>query len=398
MSSRIETFDAPCRAVTRGPAHHFFGYYDKCPWDATGRFMLALEVSFIDRMPRAEDAVTVGLVDLLNGGSFTPLDETTAWCWQQGTMLQWLPDGRILYNAREGGRFVARIRDVGRGTARTLPRAIYAVSPDGRHGLSLNFARLNRTRPGYGYEGVPDATAGDPAPAGDGIWLVDLESGRERLLFSHAQSLQVRPRADFAGAEHWFNHLTFAPGGRRYVGLHRWWKPEGLEIGGKRFRHVTRLFTQDRDGGEVHLLNDDEMTSHYAWRDAEHLLAWARRHGRGDHYYVFRDGSAEAEILGADVLTADGHCTYSPDGKWILTDTYPDRNDRKRTLILYRLRDGVRFDIGRFFAPPDLDGEKRCDLHPRFSRDGTEICIDSAHEGARQMYVVDVRELVGREG
>ena len=37
---------APVRAVTRGPRHHFFGYYDKCPWDASGRYMLAVETTF----------------------------------------------------------------------------------------------------------------------------------------------------------------------------------------------------------------------------------------------------------------------------------------------------------------------------------------------------------------
>jgi hypothetical protein len=51
-------------------------------------------------------------------------------------------------------------------------------------------------------------------------------------------------------------------------------------------------------------------------------------------------------------------------------------------------------DIGRFFAPRELYEEIRCDLHPRWSRDGTQVCIDSAHEGSRQMHVLDVAEIV----
>jgi len=97
--------------------------------------------------------------------------------------------------------------------------------------------------------------------------------------------------------------------------------------------------------------------------------------------------------VGEGVLTSDGHCSYSPDGRWILTDTYPDR-ERLRTLILYRPSDGSRVDIGRFFSPRELDGEIRCDLHPRWSRDGQKICFDSVHEGHRQIYVVDVSEIV----
>jgi hypothetical protein len=41
----------PVRAVTRGPKAHFFGYYDKPPWDVSGRRMLALEAEPLDRMP-----------------------------------------------------------------------------------------------------------------------------------------------------------------------------------------------------------------------------------------------------------------------------------------------------------------------------------------------------------
>ena len=38
-------------ALTRGPKHHFFGYYDIQTWDSTGRYVLALESDFDDRFP-----------------------------------------------------------------------------------------------------------------------------------------------------------------------------------------------------------------------------------------------------------------------------------------------------------------------------------------------------------
>ena len=34
--------DFPVRAATRGPKHHFFGYYDKTCWDGSGRFRALL--------------------------------------------------------------------------------------------------------------------------------------------------------------------------------------------------------------------------------------------------------------------------------------------------------------------------------------------------------------------
>ena len=79
----------------------------------------------------------------------------------------------------------------------------------------------------------------------------------------------------------------------------------------------------------------------------------------------------------------------------MMTDTYPDAQSN-RTLMLYEMATGRRIDIGVFFSPPQLAGELRCDLHPRWSRDGRKVSIDSAHTGERQIYEIDVSSITGR--
>jgi hypothetical protein len=76
--------------------------------------------------------------------------------------------------------------------------------------------------------------------------------------------------------------------------------------------------------------------------------------------------------------------------KWLLVDMKND--DVFIKVLLIRVADGHRYDIGNFYSPPELRGDVRCDLHPRWSRDGSQVCIDSAHEGTRQIYVLDVAE------
>jgi hypothetical protein len=98
--------------------------------------------------------------------------------------------------------------------------------------------------------------------------------------------------------------------------------------------------------------------------------------------------------VAVDTVRADGHCNFSPDRRFFVNDTYPNR-DRLRTLMLVRWDDESVIDIGRFLAPAELDGEHRCDLHPRWFRHGLTVCFDSVHEGYRGIYAIDVAAVVG---
>lgn len=372
------------RAVTRGPKHHFFGYYDKCPWDATGRYLLGMENDFCDRQPEPGEALTVGMIDLKDNNRYISLDKTTAWSWQQGTMLQWMgsaPESEIIYNQVEEDRYISTVRNVRTGKTRALPLPIYAISSDGKQAVTLDYDRLHRLRPGYGYCALPEKNKDDHAPANMGIRWMDLSSGENRLIIPIARAAANRPDERFRGAYHWFNHLQFNPSGSHFLFLHRW---KLLDRS-----WWTRLYTAKPDGSELRLVWDHGMVSHFDWRDDHTILAWARNAGRQDAFFLYDLKTDKATQVGADVLTRDGHCSYSPDRKWILNDTYPDR-ERLQTLMLYRVADGRRFDLNRFYLSPRLTGPVRCDLHPRWNRDGTQVCVDSAHDGTRQLYVIDV--------
>jgi hypothetical protein len=386
MSTHTSHF-LPAQAVTSGK-HHFFGYYDKFCWNQSGRYLLALETDFMERAPEAGDPAVIGLIDTANGNQWTPLDETTAWNWQQSCMLNWLPsepESTIIYNKRVGDRFVAVIRNIHTGATRTLPRPIYALSRDGKFAITGNFSRLHHTRPGYGYAGVPDPNFDKAHPDDDGLYYMDLETGNNRLIITIDQMRHFKPRPDMNEGKHWFNHFLINADNTRFTFLHRWQRASG--------GWYTRLYTANPDGSDIHLMADDNFVSHYDWYTADKVVAWAHHHRLGTHYLLFTDHSDQVEIVGEGLFATDGHCSYSPDRQWMMTDTYPDA-DNNRTLMLYHLASQTRIDIGKFFAPPQLQGPIRCDLHPRWRQDGLQICIDSAHEGHRQVYVLDIREII----
>ncbi len=383
----------PIQRVTEGPKHHFFGYFDKFPWDKSGRYLLAHEVSFTARQPRPEEPATLGVIDLQDGNRFTPFAETHAWCWQQGCMLQWLNDAKstVIYNDREGDHFCARIRNLATGETRTLCRPIYCLSPDGRWALSLNFSRLDRERPGYGYPGAFDSTEHVKVPENDGIFLMDLHANTARLVISLKQITEQFYRSDMAETPGWFNHLLFSPDSRRFAFFHRWrtWKPDG------RPSHVTHMFTANLDGSGIWPLNLEEMSSHYTWVNDHQLINFSNRYATGWQYYLYTDQSHQTEIIAKDLFPGDGHCSFSPDGQWMLTDSYPLDDDCRR-LFLYHLASQQAYEIGSFYADPSYPDPTRCDLHPNWSRDGRTICIDSIHEGSRQIYTIDVSPITAR--
>jgi hypothetical protein len=248
---------------------------------------------------------------------------------------------------------------------------------------------LNSTRPGYGYCGIDDPNADVPAPDNAGIWRIELATGKSELIvpFS-ALAAMVPPGDGFSkGSKHWFNHILVAPNGKRFLFLHRW---RG-EAEGRSWK--TRLVTANIDGSDLFLLNPHNMTSHLVWRDPNHVLAWARHPSHGDKFYVFTDKTGEAELVGGEVMTRDGHCTYLPktDNNWILYDTYPDK-DRNQNPMLYNISSNEVVPLGHFFLPKEYDGEWRCDIHPHADRNGHFVTIDSVHENrGRQVYLMDIR-------
>lgn len=99
----------------------------------------------------------------------------------------------------------------------------------------MDFRRLNDTRPGYGYAGVPDPNRDVLAPENAGIWRIDMQSGVQSLIFSFADAVKIpfagRPDADFKPAsKHWFNHLLCNTDGTRLFFLHRWQRDRQLII------------------------------------------------------------------------------------------------------------------------------------------------------------------------
>ena len=391
LSNEKITSEGDVRRVTPDDGYeYFFGYYDKSPWDAADRRMIALRVRQSWQSPAPAEPGELVLIDTERDNAVQPVATVRAWNVQQGCMAQWLgPDFSrfILFNDFRDGAYCSVIYDTEvQCEVRVLPRPVYDVSKDGSFALSLDFSRLHRLRPGYGYSNLPETTADQPCPDAPCIWRVELADGRVTPLLKYTDFAAFEPTPDMAGAEHKVNHLMICPDGSRFMVLHRW-----LQRGIKR----TRLVTANSDGTELYNLNDDGFVSHCFWKNDREILSFLRKRETGDHYYLMTDRTREYRLLWPE-LSRDGHCSYSPDGSRVVTDTYPNR---KRLASVYICSDAENRSrrLARVLSPLRYWGDCRCDLHPRWNRRGDAVCIDSVHDGKRGLYVIPVPpELPGR--
>ena len=411
---------------THGPQYHFFGYYDKSPMDAGGKRLLCHAVNFDLRLTRKDDVAEIGCWNIQTG-KYQKIATTRSFNWQQGAMLQWMPPdyfSRIIFNDFVDGDFRAVIVNMASGRRRTLSNSIYSVSPTGKHTITPNFKRLFFPRPAYSYTNVADGKWNKIVPEADGISLIDMETDTSRLIISTRQMVELSHQETMDCGDNYLEHMMFNPDGTRFAFFHRWKLPNG----GIR----TRLYTANPDGSGLHCFPDSGFYSHGCWRSNSQLLYWARRTGTVSgfrnskgmlaiflnpllkinrmlpsskivnrvrsklgamNYCILTDHTQDMIPLGRKTLSEDGHCSFRPGSEeWILTDTYPNSRHRQQ-LLAYNTNSNRLLILGDFHSPPThTKTGYRCDLHPRWSCCGNKVCIDSLHDGTRQMYVYDVSE------
>ena len=394
LSKKIKSEGDIIRVSPDEPGEYFFGYYDKSPWDASGRYMLCMKAKDTWSEPDPLGEAEIVLFDLnLNpndNGYCKVLTKTHTWNVQQGCMAQWMgPDfsSRIMFNDLREGKYCSIIKDVRSGEEKILPLPVYTLSNDGKTALSLDFSRLHSLRLGYGYAELPENTKGVALPDETSIWKMDIESGEVTSLLKYTDFAKFQPRPEMleAGSVHKVNHLMLSPNSKRFMVLYRWFVGQ---------RKYTRLITCNVDGTDMYVLSDDDMVSHCYWKNDEEIIAFERKKEHGPGFYLMKDKTQEWTHIWPQ-LSNDGHPSYCPtDNSLVVFDTYPSRS-RIQEVKLGRDNDTEGSSvktIARVFSPFKYDNDTRCDLHPRWSRDGKKVCFDSVFEGHRGLYVINVND------
>jgi len=381
------------KKISPDDGHYFFGYYDRNPWNTDMTRHLVMKIPQIKHLPRPGERAEIGTLD--RNGTYEPLTTTRAWSHQQGCMelfLKHRPDC-FLYNDFDETekRLTARIFQFGKGIVGKYEYPVYAMSPDGKWAVSLNFSRIPRR--GYSYADAVLSGDSHPAdPDADGIRLLNLETGTSKLIVSYRAMMERHPYAYSLKGQHiWLNHAIFNCDSTRLLWLFRQCA-ESCKQGDIRWK--TFLFTSSLDGGDAECVLPEcywqKFISHQIWgRTPREILVDADWTGDGHSAVVFDE--SRRPFLARELSKSHGgmaHMVFSPDGCRILADSYPDEHSEQK-LVLIDAGTGKTELLGTFHHEPVPTVETRNDLHPRWSPDGRFVTVDSTHDGKRGVYLLE---------
>lgn len=362
----------------------FFGYYNISPFNSKGDILFCETSTQKVRGSLEEELEIKIFMSEINKAK--KITKTKSWNWQQGCMLQWYAnsDDKIIYNcySEQVKQYYSEILNIKTGNRKKLCMPIYSVSDDGSFFLTLNFDRLAEMRPDYGYFNKKYSVI--PNNDKDGIWKIDIEKNISQLILSLDDLIKFKPASSMKNSRHKVNHVDIAPDGKRFMFLHRWIGQDG---------RFMRLLTANTDGSGLFYVTGDDMVSHNCWWGNKNIISFCRMSDGKNRYVHFKDKVGYIEPIGVNDFSCDGHPSISPNGKWMLTDDYPDKARFSR-VYLYDLEKKAKHIVGAFYQPLKYQGEKRIDLHPKWSRDGKYVSIDSGHNWRRNFIVIDVSGIV----
>lgn len=366
-------------------SHVFCGYYDLPLFSDDENKILVHVIN--KKAVTGRDSAEIGFY-CFKENRFEKITETIAWNWQQGSRLRWslVDSGCIYVNKFLNGVYCCSKIDVSsKREIKRIPVALYDISRDEKIGITCDFVRLQRLRPGYGYCNTPDITEGMNAPSDSGLYAVNLENNEVRLLVSLDElSKSNDPEKKY---EHYINHISISPSGKSVMFFHIFVYDKPKIVSWK-----TQLCVMDTNGGGLRILEDQSNVSHYTWiSDSKLLITGITLPDMMPFYRIYNVNDGMYEEISDSVLCRDGHPSIFENGAQMITDTYPDGYNFQH-IIRYDMEKKEGKVFASLFSDPRMFGEKRCDLHPKISKSAYWVAVDSTYSDKRRKVVMFARK------
>jgi len=418
------------------PSNEFaewFGYYNYDPLSSDGSKILCNRSKTENCRYSAADVIEVGYYDV-SSNTWHKIGTTNSWNWQQGAMMQWLPgignEDKVIYNCSKGNHLTARIYDISTGIEKDIDWSIYGITPDGKKSISIDLERSYWCR-AYHYQSVANQEKEGRVVDGDGIFDIDLENNTRKLLIPIQDIIEIDSRSYFNNRKHWLEHVMISKDGSKFCFLHRFSPIDNV------LTYETRLIIANIDGSDMQVIPNWEryVWSHFGWNGNDSFAIYcygydrpvpsnqaevAKSNGtntkesqlvklkrevralvrnfvpfsviraiRGAmqyyQYYQLDTNGFYTLVRNFDnqCFGIDGHPSFTTDGKFMITDTYPDKHNIRRLMIL-NTENNKTITVAQF-RENNMLGCAQCDLHPKLSRDNQYIMVDTTDSGGHSL-------------
>lgn len=417
---------------TDGSCAEWFGYYNYDTLNHDRTKMLCNRAKSEKAIITKDDTIELGYYDIPKG-TWHKIGESDSWNWQQGAMMQWLPgignETKIVYNCSRNSHLTSRIYDIATGENKDIDWPIYGLTPDGKKSISLDLERSYWCR-AYHYQSVANPEKDGRVVEGDGIFEIDLENNTRRLLIDIKDIIAIEPDEDFNEMKHWVEHIMINPDGTRFCFLHRYSPVNNV------LQYRTRICVANIDGTDLQVIPgwNTYMWSHFGWQGNDSFViysykrpsfykkfdvlspvkgqtknkisvkaivrkfaldiknripkAWIKKllpqNTYYQHYVIGSEGKYKLESAWIQpYFDVDGHPSFTIDGKYMLTDSYPDQHNNRR-YIVYNTENHKGVIVAKM-PENKLPGNAACDLHPKLSRDNQYIVFDTTSSAKHSM-------------
>lgn len=387
-------------------------YYDICPWSASGRFLAVTKLPFQDHDPTFGETAEVCIIDL-HEETIQSIYTTKAWGFQLGANLNWGKSDRFIYtnDIIDGEGVCVRI-DLQTFEAKAYVGFKTHIAPDESHFLGFPSHLINASQTGYAMPDIPGVETKLPSVgevlADEGIWKTDLATNTKSLIASVDDFYQLVPnKEDFGDRIFSLFFSKYNRLGTRSMEFLRGILPAPKK-GQRKF--IQMGFNHDPNGGDiklavtygVHAPTQDTSNWRPDWKPGGHHITWTpdgeyltmnlTPDGENMRFCSFKYDGTEFKVL-SETLKGGGHPTMEKTGRFLIADAYPvESNVLPNKEVPIRLID-LEADqeiVICYVYTLGIIGSLRCDPHPCWNRDYTQVCFNGAPDGRRQVFITDL--------